>query len=150
MKTKMFYLMVIGVAFLFLFAPISSFAQQETYEVVKGDCLWKISKKQLKDGKLWPEIWVLNKDGVVNKDKFDKEKYKTIKNPNLIYPTQILRIPKAPKLTQAELQAAYKEAKKYWRKMHPWKPKVKKEEGTEKPKDDTKKDDTKKKEEKKN
>ncbi|MCX7834255.1 MAG: LysM peptidoglycan-binding domain-containing protein [Ignavibacteria bacterium] len=145
MKVKFFFLIVIGVVLLFVLAPISSYAQNETYEVVKGDCLWKISKKELKDGKLWPEIWVLNKDGVVNKDKFDKEKYKTIKNPNLIYPTQILRIPKTPKLSQAELQSAYKEAKKYWRKMHPRKPKVNKEESTEKPKDDQGKKEEKKK-----
>lgn len=149
MKSKIFFLIVVGVVFAFLFAPVSSFAQNETYEVVKGDCLWKISKKQLQDGKLWPEIWVLNKDGVVNKDKFDKEKYKTIKNPNLIYPTQILKIPKAPKLTKEELQSAYKEAKKYWRKMHPWKPKVKKEETTEKPKDESIKKEEKKEEKKK-
>ncbi len=143
MRNKLFFLIIFCVLFAFLFTPVTSFAQQDTYEVVKGDCLWKISKKELKDGKLWPEIWALNKDGVVNKDKFDKEKHKTIKNPNLIYPTQILRIPKTLKLSQAELKDAYKEAKKYWRKMHPWKPK--KEETTEKPKDEPVK-----KEEKKN
>ena len=50
-----------------------------TYTVKSGDCLWNIAKKQLGDGSRWGEIYELNKD--------------KIKNPNLIYPNQILTVP---------------------------------------------------------
>ena len=148
MKLKIFAL-ALALAFVALLAaPSINYAQDKQYTVIKGDCLWKISKKELNNGKLWPEIWVLNKDGVVNKDKMDKEKYKTIKNPNFIFPGQILKVPKAPKLTDKELKDAYKTAKKMWRKSHPMKPKVKAEDNKdvkkdvkkEEPKKDAKKD----------
>ncbi len=50
-----------------------------TYTVVKGDSLWKIAKEQLGSGSRWQEIFDLNKD--------------TIKNANLIYPGQKLKLP---------------------------------------------------------
>ncbi len=50
-----------------------------TYTVVKGDCLWMIAKKYLGDGRRYVEIYELNKD--------------IIKNPNLIYISQVLKIP---------------------------------------------------------
>lgn len=53
--------------------------KEKSYTVVKGDCLWSIAKKQLGNGSRWPEIHQLNKD--------------KIKNPNLIYPGQILALP---------------------------------------------------------
>lgn len=53
--------------------------QAKTYTVIKGDCLWSISKKQLGNGSRWQEIYNLNRDKV--------------KNPNLIYPGQILTMP---------------------------------------------------------
>lgn len=51
----------------------------ETYTVVKGDCLWNIAKKYLGSGSKWREIYNLNKD--------------KIKNANLIYPGQVLKMP---------------------------------------------------------
>lgn len=51
------------------------------YTVVKGDCLWKIAKKFYGDGNRWTEIYNANTD--------------KIKNPNLIYPGQVLFIPNA-------------------------------------------------------
>ena len=51
------------------------------YSVVKGDCLWFIAKKKdhYGNGFAWPKIYSANKD--------------QIKNPNLIYPKQVLKIP---------------------------------------------------------
>lgn len=50
-----------------------------TYTVQKGDCLWNIAKKHLGNGARYQEIYNLNKD--------------KIKNPNLIYPRQVLTLP---------------------------------------------------------
>lgn len=52
----------------------------ESYTVVKGDCLWNISKKFYGSGAQYTRIYNENKD--------------KIKNPNLIYPGQVLTIPK--------------------------------------------------------
>lgn len=53
--------------------------QTSTYTVKKGDCLWNIAKKLLGNGARYTEIYDLNRD--------------KIKNPNLIYPGQVLTIP---------------------------------------------------------
>jgi nucleoid-associated protein YgaU len=55
----------------------------ETYVVKKGDCLWTIAKKKnvYNDPFLWPVIYEANKG--------------KIKNPNLIYPGQKLKIPRS-------------------------------------------------------
>jgi len=53
--------------------------QPKTYTVVSGDCLWNIAKKHLGNGSRYMEIYNLNKD--------------IIKNPNLIYPGQVLKLP---------------------------------------------------------
>lgn len=54
-------------------------AQEKTYTVVKGDCLWAIAAKYLGSGSRYTEIAKLNAD--------------KIKSPNLIYPGQVLRLP---------------------------------------------------------
>lgn len=51
-----------------------------TYKVKKGDCLWTIAKKLYGNGSKYTVIYNANKD--------------KIKNPNLIYPGQVLTIPK--------------------------------------------------------
>ena len=53
-----------------------------THTVVKGECLWYIAgyKNIYGDPTKWPLIYQANKDKV--------------KNPNLIYPGQVLRIPR--------------------------------------------------------
>lgn len=55
-------------------------ACSDTYVVVKGDCLWKIAQKFYGSGAQHTRIYNANKD--------------KIKNPNLIYPGQVLTIPK--------------------------------------------------------
>ena len=57
----------------------STAPQSKTYTVQKGDCLWNIAKKYCGDGAKYKEIAALNKD--------------KIKNPNLIYPGQVLNLP---------------------------------------------------------
>jgi len=52
-----------------------------TYTVVGGDSLSKIAKKILGDAGRWKEIFEANKD--------------TIKNPDMIHPGQVLKIPGA-------------------------------------------------------
>lgn len=53
--------------------------QPSTYTVKRGDCLWNIAKAHLGSGSRYTEIANLNKD--------------IIKNPNLIYPGQVLKLP---------------------------------------------------------
>jgi len=66
-----------------LFCTIGGFAyaqQQEykEYTVKKGDTLWDISSREIVDPFLWPKVWKENPE---------------IKNPDLIYPGQKIRIP---------------------------------------------------------
>ena len=63
-----------------------------TYTVIKGDCLSKIAgMKNIYDNwKLWPALWEANKGGVVSAP---ARTPKTIPNPNLIYPGQVLKVP---------------------------------------------------------
>ncbi len=55
-------------------------ATVEYYEVQKGDSLWKIAANAYGDGNRHPDIFEANKE--------------VIQNPDLIFPGQMLRIPK--------------------------------------------------------
>jgi hypothetical protein len=114
------------------------------YTVVKGDCLYKIAgKKEIyNDPKMWPVLWEANEKGVISAPPKVK---KTIKNPNLIYPGQVLSV---PKLTDALKKSGLEKAKKWKRSM---KKRVVKEEGKTEEKKEVKKEEKKdvKKEEKK-
>ncbi len=59
--------------------PAETAPKPKTYTVAKGDTLWNIAKKNLGNGARYNEIYNLNKD--------------KIKNPNLIYPGQVLTMP---------------------------------------------------------
>jgi len=69
----------------------------ETYVVKKGDCLWLIAKKKnvYNDPFLWPVIYEANKG--------------KIKNANLIYPGQKLKIPRSG-ITMDAIKDARKKA----------------------------------------
>jgi nucleoid-associated protein YgaU len=75
--------------------------QEIMYTVVKGDCLWNIAKKKehYGNGFAWPVIYKANRD--------------QIKDPDLIYPKQVFKVPKLTEEEKAKyekLRANYKPA----------------------------------------
>lgn len=54
-------------------------AEEKNYTVESGDSLWKIAQTLLKDGTQWEAIYALNQN--------------VVKDPRLIYPGQILKLP---------------------------------------------------------
>jgi nucleoid-associated protein YgaU len=61
--------------------PVAGSRAGDTYIVVKGDSLSKIAKREYGDANKWRAIYEANRD--------------VIKDPDLIYPGQSLRIPQA-------------------------------------------------------
>ena len=116
-------------------------APETGYTVVKGDCLWKISKMKYGSPYFWPAIWDANKAGVINKDQLKNRRHKEITNPNLIYPGQILKI---PSLTDAQKKEAEMKAKKYRHHRKAKEEGVKKEEPKKEVKKEVKKEEPKK------
>lgn len=79
-------LMVLMLLPSFVFAQTKELKE---YKIVKGDTLWDISTRELKDPFLWPRIWKENT---------------WIENPHMIYPDQIIKIPRISTADQ-ELQS---------------------------------------------
>jgi hypothetical protein len=76
---------------------------EKNYTVVRGDCLWNIAKKSdiYANAFAWPKIYQANRD--------------QIKNPDLIYPKQIFKI---PNLTEEE-KAKYDKLRKNYKPAPP-------------------------------
>ena len=66
-------------------------ASAKSYTVVKGDCLWSIAKQFYGSGAEYKRLAAANP---------------SIKNPNLIYPGQVLTIPAADNLPAAGADCA--------------------------------------------
>ncbi len=77
--------------------------QEINYTVVKGDCLWNIAKKKehYDNPFAWPMIYKANRD--------------QIKNPDLIYPKQVFKI---PNLTEEE-KAKYDKIRRNYKPAPP-------------------------------
>jgi nucleoid-associated protein YgaU len=61
--------------------PIAGSGARRTYTVVKGDSLSRIAKREYGDANKWRTIYEANRD--------------LIKDPDLIYPGQLLSVPEA-------------------------------------------------------
>ncbi|OGW57261.1 MAG: hypothetical protein A2Z09_04225 [Nitrospirae bacterium RBG_16_43_8] len=82
------------IAFSFLTSSGQDMEYKE-YKVLKGDTLWDISLKEIKDPFLWPKIWKENPD---------------IKNPDRISPSQMIKIPLRLIQKEQEEEAATEKA----------------------------------------
>ena len=81
------------VVILSLLVPSFGMAQTnkiEDYTVKKGDTLWSITRQELGDYFLWPKVWKANPQ---------------LKNPDRLYPGQIIKIPIYLKQTVLEEEA---------------------------------------------
>jgi hypothetical protein len=78
-KTMLSIIFILLVGFL-LFSSflLAQMQEYKDYTIIRGDTLWDISQKELKDPFLWPKIWKENPD---------------IANPDRIYPQQKIKIP---------------------------------------------------------
>lgn len=95
-----------------------------THLVAKGDCLWKISEMKYNTPYLWPVIWDANRISVAKSIEIDGITHNAIDNPNLIYPGQVLKI---PKVSNAQKNESRERELEHWRKWQRMKELRKKE-----------------------
>jgi LysM repeat protein len=88
----------------------------DSYNVVKGDCLWKISLEKYKTPYLWPAIWDANKITIMNPDYFPDPQMQSLSDPNLIYPGQVLKIPAMKKEVLEEKTKQLKQLRRFRRR----------------------------------
>lgn len=72
------------------------YSKDNTYTVVEGDNLRTISVYEYGSSDYWTLIWEANKNGIANKYYFFDEEHRYIIDPDLIYPGQVLYIPRKP------------------------------------------------------
>lgn len=95
MKNLLCPILLILITFLFVFSSHAQDTSPEDYLIKKGDTLWDISDSKLQDPFLWPRLWKENPQ---------------IKNPDLIYPGDKLKIPSREALMpEVEFPAVEKE-----------------------------------------
>lgn len=76
MNYRLNYIVAILLAFVVSFHAIAFADEPTVYVIKKGDTLWGISERFLKDPKYWPNLWSKNPE---------------VTNPHLVYPGQTVR-----------------------------------------------------------
>ncbi len=83
MKKIFIFFVIFSVFYIAPVSALDTISESEEYIVKKGDTLWDISDSKLEDSFLWPKLWNVNPH---------------IKNPDLIYPGDKIRIPSREEL----------------------------------------------------
>ncbi len=79
--------------FVFFITAVNAQDAPEEYTVKKGDTLWDITEAKFQDAFLWPNLWRVNPQ---------------IKNPDLIFPGDIIKIPSKEELLRLPAMAEKK------------------------------------------
>ena len=87
-----------------MFAGVTVNPEGEIYKVVKGDCLYSISRMKYGSQFFWSLIWEANKNGVANKSRFNDIRLEAISDPDHIYPGQELYLPPVTSTQQKEIE----------------------------------------------
>ena len=87
-----------------IFAGINVNPEGEIYTVVKGDCLYSISRMKYGSQFFWSLIREANKNGVANRYKFRDVRLDAVTDPDHIYPGQQLYLPPITPAEQREIE----------------------------------------------
>jgi len=87
-----------------IFAGINVGSEGEIYTVVKGDCLYSISRLKYGSPFFWSLIWEANKNSVANSYRFKDVRLEEISDPDHIYPGQQLYLPPISPAEQREIE----------------------------------------------
>ncbi len=83
MKKIFIFFIIFSAFYIASVNALNVISESEEYIIKKGDTLWDISESKLEDPFLWPKLWNVNPQ---------------IKNPDLIYPGDKIRIPSREEL----------------------------------------------------